>query len=217
MVVNKEQKVAVFVDIQNMYYSAKNLYNKKVDFGAILKKATNGRKLIRAFAYVIKADIDKEKEFHHALDKAGYEVKSKGLQTFYGGNKKGDWDIGIAMDVIKLAQKVDTIVLVSGDGDFQELLQYVSFLGCKTEVIAFSKSASNKIKEEADEFFDMDKESDKYLMKGRSPQRITVDDKNPVKKKVVKKVEKPETAKKKVAKKADESKILGLFKRKKKE
>lgn len=151
------QRVGVFIDIQNMYYSARNLYNTKVNFEKILKIAVSGRVLIRAIAYVIKADIKDEKNFFDALEKIGFEVKAKDLQTFIGGSKKGDWDIGIAMDMIELAHKLDTLILVSGDGDFVPLVQHLQrALGCRVEVIAFGKSANKKLKEETDQFIDLD-------------------------------------------------------------
>ena len=153
----KDQRVGVFVDVQNMYYSAKNLYNAKVNFAQILKAAVKDRSLIRAIAYVIKADVKEEQNFFDALEKIGFEVKAKDLQVFAGGAKKGDWDIGLAMDTIELASKLDTIVLISGDGDFVPLVQHlVRALGCRVEVMAFGRSASSKLKEEADSFMDMD-------------------------------------------------------------
>ncbi len=162
---HKDQRVGVFVDVQNMYYSAKNLHNSKVNFVEILKIALKDRKLIRAIAYVIKADVsDDEKSFFEALENFGYEVKAKDLQVFYGGHKKGDWDVGIAMDIMKSASKLDVVVLVSGDGDFKELLEHASALGCRTEVLAFGKSASIKLKEEADLFVDLDTDTRKILM-----------------------------------------------------
>ena len=112
----KDQRVGVFVDVQNMYYSAKNLYNAKVNFAQILKAAVGNRSIIRAIAYVIKADVKEEQNFFDALEKIGFEVKAKDLQVFAGGAKKGDWDIGLAMDTIELAPKLDTIIIVSGDG-----------------------------------------------------------------------------------------------------
>jgi uncharacterized LabA/DUF88 family protein len=166
MKVNKEQRVGVFVDVQNLYYSAKNLYKAKVNFANVLRAAVNGRKLVRAIAYGIKADIKEEKGFHDAMEKIGYEFKTKDLQTFPGGAKKGDWDIGIAMDVIELAPKLDVIILVSGDGDFVDLLQHLRrAMGCRVEVMAFGPSSSGKLRAEADEFVDMDKYKSKYLMK----------------------------------------------------
>src|SRR3989344_6464645 len=133
----KDQRVGVFVDVQNMYYSAKQLHNSKVNFKEILKTAVADRKLIRALAYVIKADVGEEKNFFEALSHIGYEIRSKDLQIFYGGAKKGDWDVGICMDIIGLAPKIDTVVLVSGDGDYQDLLHFVKKAGCRVEVLAF--------------------------------------------------------------------------------
>lgn len=200
---HNEQRVGVFVDVQNMYYSAKNLYETKVNFRNILKDSTANRKLIRAVAYVIKADIKDEKNFHDALNNIGFEVKSKDLQTFWGGAKKGDWDIGIAMDVMKMAAKLDVIVLVSGDGDFRELLEHASALGCRTEVMAFGKTASIRIKEQADLFIDMDRGKSKYLIRGsirgsssRSSSRSTA-------KKVKKTTAKTRSSSKKTDKKED--------------
>ncbi|MBC8501409.1 MAG: NYN domain-containing protein [Nanoarchaeota archaeon] len=161
---HKDQRIAVFVDVQNMYYSAMNLFKTKVNFNSILKTAVSNRKLIRAFAYVIEADVKGEKNFHDRLTQIGFEVKSKELQTFFGGAKKGDWDVGIAMDVIRMAPKVDTIVIVSGDGDFADLLKYVKSLGCRAEVISFKKTTSAKLLAEADDFIDMSSNKKKFLI-----------------------------------------------------
>ena len=161
---HNNQRVAVFVDVQNMYYSAKNLYDTKVNFDTILKSAVSRRKLIRALAYVIEADMKGEKNFHKSLERIGFEVKAKPLQTFHGGAKKGDWDVGIAMDVLRMAQKVDTIVLISGDGDFADLLKYVKALGCRAEVISFQKTTSGRLLEETDDFLDMAKNKKRFLL-----------------------------------------------------
>lgn len=155
---HENQRVAVFVDVQNMYYSAKQLYNSKVNFNKILTDAVGGRKLIRAMAYAISADVQGENKFQDALAKIGYEVRLKDLQIFYGGAKKGDWDVGIAMDVVRIAPKVDVIVLISGDGDFQDLLEYVRAQGCRAEVMAFGKTASSRIKDASDHFIDLGKD-----------------------------------------------------------
>lgn len=162
--IHKDQRVGVFVDVQNLYYSAKNLYNTKVNFREILRAAVRGRKLIRAIAYVIKADVKDESNFFEALENIGYEVRAKDLQVFIGGAKKGDWDIGIAMDAIELAPRLDTIIIISGDGDFLPLLQHLRrALGCRVEVMAFGKTASKKLTEEADSFIDFDS-SKKFLI-----------------------------------------------------
>ncbi len=164
MIKHQDQRVGVFIDVQNLYYSAKNLYNAKVNFAAILKTAVFGRKLIRAIAYVIKAQNQDEQKFFEALDKQGFEVKTKDLQIFYGGHKKGDWDIGIAMDIIRLSQKIDVVVLVTGDGDFIPLVEYLRNHGQYIELIAFSESASSSLIKEADEFTDLSADRKKYLI-----------------------------------------------------
>jgi len=162
MRINKAQRVGVFVDVQNMYYSAKSMYKAKVNFAQILKRAVSGRSLIRAITYVIKTDIVKEeKNFFDALEQIGFEVRAKDLQVFYGGNKKGDWDIGI-----ELAPRLDAAILVSGDGDFVPLVQHLKYaLGVRVEVIAFGKSSSSKLIEAADSFTDLDENPREYLMK----------------------------------------------------
>lgn len=164
---NPAQRVGVFVDVQNLYYSARNIYNSRVNFGEVLKTAVGDRHLMRALAYVIKADMPEEHTFFEALDKAGFEVKSKDLQTFYGGNQKGDWDVGITVDVIRMVSKLDVVVLCGGDGDFTPLVEYIQNLGVLVEVCSFGKSTSGRIKEMADDFIDLD-QNKKYLipMKG---------------------------------------------------
>ncbi len=158
--------------MQNLYYSARHLYSAKVNFAQILKEAVGKRELIRAIAYVIKTEEGFGDSFFEALENIGYEVKSKDLQIFYGGNKKGDWDVGIAMDIMRLASKLDVIVLVSGDGDFKDLLEHASALGCRTEVMAFGKSASSRLKETADQFIDLDDQKDRILMRSRKRKNV---------------------------------------------
>jgi len=161
----KSQRVGIFVDVQNMYYSAKNLFNSKVNFLKLLEQAVSGRQLVRAIAYVVSGPQSDEDNFFSALEKIGFEVKSKDLQVFLGGAKKGDWDVGICMDAIRMAQKLDVVVLVSGDGDFEPLVNYLKYSqGCVVEVMAFGKTASSKLKEEADIFIDLEKDK-KFLIK----------------------------------------------------
>ena len=161
---NPEQRVGVFVDVQNLYYSARNLYNARVKFNEVLDAAVGDRKLVRAIAYVVKADMPEEHTFFEALDKAGFEVKAKELQTFAGGHQKGDWDVGITMDIIKQMNKLDSIVLASGDGDYASLLEYLKNFGVRVEIIAFGKSASSKLRDLADDFIDLDENPKKYLI-----------------------------------------------------
>jgi len=169
----KGQRVGVFVDVQNMYYSARFAYNAKVNFKAILSEAVSGRNIIRAIAYGIKTEeVAKESAFFDALEHIGFQVKVKDLQVFYGGAKKGDWDIGIAMDMIELAPKLDTVVLISGDGDFIPLVLHLQrALGCRVEVMAFGKSASSKLAETSDSFVDFDKNLKKFLIAKKFEQK----------------------------------------------
>ncbi|MCH7492382.1 NYN domain-containing protein [Patescibacteria group bacterium] len=167
MIKHKDQRVGLFVDVQNMYYSAKNLYSAKVNFGEILKTAVAGRRLIRAIAYVIKAQNVDEQKFFEALGNQGFEVKMKDLQIFYGGNKKGDWDIGVAVDAIRLSSKLDVVVLVTGDGDFVDLVNYLKNIGQHVEVIAFGESASSQLVHVADDFTDLSDNKKKYLISFR--------------------------------------------------
>lgn len=160
---HKEQRVGVFIDTQNLYHTAKNLYKRKVNFGAILKDAVAGRRLVRAIAYLITTESGEEKAFFDALEKLGIETKSKDLQIFAGGAKKGDWDVGLAIDAVRMAPKVDVIVIVSGDGDFVPLVEYLKNT-CQVEVVTFGRSASAKLKEATDDFLDLDLNSRKYLI-----------------------------------------------------
>ena len=159
------QRVGVLIDVQNLYHSAKNLYQARVNFREILKLAVSGRNLIRVFAYVVRTKSGEEKPFFEALIKLGIETRVRDLQEFYGGLKKADWDVGITVDAIRIAPTVDTIVLASGDGDFLQLVEYLKNQGKRVEVIAFGRSASSKLKEIADEFIDLEERPEKYLLK----------------------------------------------------
>ena len=169
---HKQQRVGVFIDAQNLYHSAKNLYGAKVNFKQIMEDAVADRVLIRALAYVITTESGEESSFFEALEKLGIETKAKDLQIFFGGAKKADWDVGLAIDAVKMAPKLDTIILVSGDGDFIPLIEYLQMNeGCQVEVVSFGRSSSSKLMETADDFMDLDQEVKKYLIGKRRPQR----------------------------------------------
>ncbi|MEI7498046.1 MAG: NYN domain-containing protein [Candidatus Falkowbacteria bacterium] len=160
-----EQRVGVLVDVANMYHSAKNLHKKRVNFKELLIDAVADRKLIRATAYVVRTESDEEMRFFEALSQQGFEVKMKDLQIFAGGMKKADWDVGIAVDAIKLAQKLDVIVIVSGDGDYIPLVNYLqNTTGCLVEVMGFRQTTSSKLIEEADDFINLS-DNKKYLLR----------------------------------------------------
>ena len=162
---HKEQRIGVFIDTQNLYHSAKNLYHARVNFGQVVKDAVAGRALIRAVAYVITTESGEEKNFFEALEKVGIETKTKNLQIFAGGQKKADWDVGLAVDAIKLAPKLDAVILLTGDGDFVPLVQYLQEnQGCQVEVVSFGKSTSAKLIEACDNFTDLDVNPRKYLL-----------------------------------------------------
>lgn len=170
-----EQRVGVLVDVANMYYSAKNIHGTRVNFGKVLEDAVGDRSLVRAIAYVIKADTNEETKFFEALEKQGFEVKMKDLQVFAGGAKKGDWDVGITVDAIKFAERLDTIVIVAGDGDYVPLVRYLQEAkGCRVEVMAFQESTSLKLREASDRFIDLSGDKKKYLLPIRSSLRVSV-------------------------------------------
>ena len=164
---HKEQKVGVFIDTQNLYHCAKNLYHSRVNFGQVVKDAVAGRGLIRAIAYVVTTESGEEKAFFEALGKVGIEAKTKDLQIFAGGAKKADWDVGLAVDAIKMAPKLNAVIIVSGDGDFVPLVEYLKTNeGCQVEVVSFGKSTSAKLIEAADHFTDLDENPRRYLLGG---------------------------------------------------
>ncbi len=165
VVKHKEHRVGIFIDAQNLYHSAKNLYGARVNFGQVVKDALAGRVLIRAMAYVITTEAGDERNFFEALEKMGIEVRTKDLQIFSGGAKKADWDVGLAVDAIKLAPKLDVVVIVSGDGDFVPLIEYLQTnQGCRVEAASFGQSSSQRLKEAADEFLDLSKNPRRYLL-----------------------------------------------------
>ncbi len=162
------QRVGVFIDTQNLYHSAKHLYKSRVNFGKVLEEAVGDRVLVRAIAYVIKTESGDETAFFDALTKIGIETKVKDLQIFSDGAKKADWDVGLAIDAVKLAPKLDTVIIASGDGDYVPLIQYLDMNeGCQVEVISFGKSSSAKLKEAAHAFTDMCENPKKFLIGGR--------------------------------------------------
>lgn len=168
----KGHRVGMFVDVQNLYYSAKNLYQAYPNYKTMLEEATSDRQLVCAFAYVVSANIPKQEDFFEALRQAGIEVKQKDLQIFPGGMKKGNWDVGMAVDILRFMDRVDVVVLASGDGDFAELLDYLKNQGVKTEVMSFGRTTSKKLIQEADEVIDLDLDPKKYLIKKFPPRRI---------------------------------------------
>lgn len=166
------QRVGIFLDVQNLYHSAKNLHHGSVNYGELIKHIVGDRQLIRALAYVIKSEgIEaqrpedsrrvslggSESSFFEALGKAGLELRMKDLLIYAGGFKKADWDVGMAVDAIRMSSFLDVVVLVTGDGDFLPLVDYLKWgVGRLVEVAAFKRSASSKLQEAADKFINIE-------------------------------------------------------------
>ena len=169
IVKHPEQRVGVFIDTQNLYHCAKNIYHSRVNFGNVLKDSVAGRRLISARAYVVTTESGEEKAFFEALEKIGIETRTKDLQIFFGGAKKADWDVGLAVDAITAAPSLDTVILFTGDGDFIPLVEYLKVHdGCQVEVVSFGKSTSGRLKEAADHFLDLDDDPRRYLINYRA-------------------------------------------------
>lgn len=168
---NKEQRVGIFIDVQNLYHSAKNLFQARVNYKELVKEILAGRKLIRVIGYVVKTDTaEGEHSFFEALEKSGVELRTKDIQIFPGGVKKADWDVGMAVDAIRMAHSLDVIALVTGDGDFVPLVEYLKWgLGRIVEVAAFGRSTSSKLRESADTFINLDELS--YILRAPGQQR----------------------------------------------
>lgn len=165
VVKHKDQRVGIFIDTQNLYHSAKNIHHAKVNFGKVVQTALAGRHLIRCIAYVISSEAGDETSFFEALAKAGIETRTKDLQVFAGGAKKADWDVGIAVDAISMAPKLDAVILISGDGDFVPLVEHLQLAqGCQVEVVSFGKSTSARLIEAADDFIDLDADAKQHLI-----------------------------------------------------
>lgn len=146
------QRIGVFVDVQNMFYSAKLLYQSKVDYGKLLREIVGNRQLVRAIAYIVQKSDVNQSGFHEALTRFGYELKIKELKVRPDNTTKGSWDVGIAIDSILLAPKLDTVVLVTGDGDFVPLVEALKAQGCRVEVVSFDRSTASELIKAADQY-----------------------------------------------------------------
>ncbi len=180
---HKEQRIGIFVDAQNLYHSAKNLYHGRVNYQELLRHLGAGRKVIRMIAYVVRSEgieevgttpaqpprlrvhnpreggetVSGEAAFFEKLEESGLELRMKDIQIYHGGTKKADWDVGMAVDAIRMAPSLDVVILVTGDGDFVPLVDYLKWgLGKQVEVAAFGRSASLKLKEACDYFINIE-------------------------------------------------------------
>ncbi|WP_336327756.1 LabA-like NYN domain-containing protein [Halovenus sp. HT40] len=162
--IHPNQRVAVLADSQNLYHTAQSMYTRNIDYAALLEEAVSDRELTRAIAYVIRADAPEEESFFDALVDIGFETQIKDIKTFADGSKKADWDVGICLDAITLANHVDTIVLCTGDGDFTRLCHHLKHEGVRIEVVCFAESTADELVEAADSFVDMSEETDRFLL-----------------------------------------------------
>ncbi len=164
MIKRTEQRVAIFIDTQNMYHSAKHLFDARVNFGAVVEAAAEGRKIVRVIAYVAKSKTGEEQAFFDALLQNGIELKIKDVQEFASGAKKADWDVGMTVDAIAISDRVDAVGLVTGDGDFVPLVEYLQSHGLLAEVIAFDESTNTRLKEVANSFTDLSADPERFLI-----------------------------------------------------
>ncbi|MBF9000162.1 MULTISPECIES: LabA-like NYN domain-containing protein [Vibrio] len=129
------EKVAILVDVQNVYYTTRQAYQCNFDYNEFWRQVTNNREVVSAIAYAIDRGDEKQRQFQNILRAIGFEVKTKPFIQRADGTAKGDWDVGITLDAIDCAKHADTLVLVSGDGDFSILLDKIfQDHGCATEV-----------------------------------------------------------------------------------
>jgi uncharacterized LabA/DUF88 family protein len=162
--IHPHQRVAVLVDAQNLYHSAHSLYSRNIDYSALLEKSVSDRELVRAIAYVIRADSPDEERFFEALVDIGFETKIKDIKTFGDGSKKADWDVGMSLDAVTLASHVDAVVLCTGDGDFSRLCSHLRHEGVRVEVMAFEESTADELVVAADSFVDLSERQETFLL-----------------------------------------------------
>jgi len=169
MIKRPDQRVVVLIDTQNMYHSAKHLFGAHLNFRKLVESVVDGRPLVRAIAYVATSKTGEERGFFDALLASGIEVKSKDLIEFASGERKADWDVGMCVDAVKFAPRVDVVILVTGDGDFIPLVQYLQNSGIQVEVAGFGESTSKNLREACDIYFDISQHADEFLLssKGR--------------------------------------------------
>jgi len=148
------KKVSIFVDVQNIYYTTKQEFNSNFDYNKFWKLVTNKREVVGAFAYTINRGDEKQIQFQNILRAIGFEVKLKPYIQRSDGSSKGDWDVGITLDIIDFASKSDIIVLASGDGDFDILIKKVrEKYNNETEVYGVSNLTANSLKKVTSYFY----------------------------------------------------------------
>jgi len=148
----KRQRVAVFIDVQNMYHSAKKTYGRNLSYAKMLRQCVRSRRLGRAIAYVIDREGIDQVSFLDHLRYCGFEVKKREVIERMDGSRKAEWELGIAMDMLRVAEKVDVIIAVSGNGVFADVADAVRAKGCKFECCAFRESMSDLLLRAVDQY-----------------------------------------------------------------
>ncbi|HYE79480.1 MAG TPA: NYN domain-containing protein [bacterium] len=154
--VGSDQRVGIFIDVQNMFYSAKYKYRGKLDYEKLLQQIQRDRKVIRALCYAVQTPEIDQTSFLNILQSMGFEIRIKDLKLRPDGTAKGDWDMGIAIDAMSLSSKLDVVALVSGDGDFSALVELLKAQGVKVEVYAFRSNTADELIKSATQFVPLD-------------------------------------------------------------
>lgn len=141
----RDVRVAVLVDVQNVFYAARDQFSGKLDFRKLLDRAVGKRALVRAVAYCVTCPGTDPEKFHNSLKMHGYEIKERMLKIISEGVTKGDWDVGITIDAINIARDVDVVIIVSGDGDFVDLVEYLKTTGKRVEAMCFHGATANEL------------------------------------------------------------------------
>lgn len=151
-------KVSIFVDVQNVYYTVRQTYRRNFDYNRFWAQVTAGREVVGAFAYAIDKGDQKQREFQNILRAIGFEVKLKPYIQRMDGSAKGDWDVGITLDAMEFAQQSEVVVLVSGDGDFDLLVNRIrTVLKKRVEVYGVPQLTAKSLVDAASEFIPIDK------------------------------------------------------------
>jgi uncharacterized LabA/DUF88 family protein len=153
------KKIAIFVDVQNIYYTTRDAYGRQFDYRRFWQHISSQGEIVIANAYAIQRDDDKQKKFQDALKHIGFSVKLKPYIQRSDGSAKGDWDVGITIDVMEAAKDVDTVVLLSGDGDFDMLLTKINTAyAVSTEVYGVPVLTANSLINAASHYHPIDQE-----------------------------------------------------------
>lgn len=155
MSVSFEQRVGVFIDVQNMFYAARQLHNSKLNFARLLGHIARDRPLVRAIAYVVQTPEIDQSNFLAMLRSNGYEIRSKYLKQRADGSSKGDWDMGLALDALAMSERLDVVAIVSGDGDFVDLVNFLKARGVRVEVYSFPYSTAEELRLTATEYYQL--------------------------------------------------------------